>query len=122
MWTYKQSTGEIIDAGGEVVGVGYAGVGAGLNNPAAEQLHCIGPLPIGYYTIGPLQAHHAQLGANVAELMPDPANTMFGRSGFFLHGRKSATDMCASEGCIVQDHDPRMIVLNSDDRRLQVVA
>ena len=112
----------MIDADGGIVGVGYAGNGAGLGNPAMQNVLKVGPLPQGRYVIGPLQPSHGTLGANVAELKPDPQNDMFGRSGFFLHGRKSLTDMDASEGCIVLDHDPRMLVLQSDDRDLAVVT
>lgn len=106
---------------GSVVGTGYAGNNDGLNNPAMQDRRGIGPLPCGGYTIGALEAAHGHLGANVAALIPDSDNEMFGRSEFFCHGRKSATDMDASEGCIVLDHDPRMKVLTSDCKRLQVV-
>lgn len=81
----------------------------------------MGPLPRGKYTIGPLQPSHGALGTNVAALIPDPSNEMFGRGSFYIHGRKGPTDMDASEGCIVVDHDPRMEILSSDDRELEVV-
>lgn len=105
-----------------VVGIGYAGHGWGRNNPRMEKVHGIGPLPAGDYTIGPLEMQHAALGLNVCALMPDPANTMYNRSGFFLHGRKSPTDLDASEGCIVLDHTSRMRVATSADRKLRVIA
>ena len=122
MLTYKQSTGEVIDAEGEIIATGYAGNGPDLNNPPSQVIHMHGPLPQGRYTIGPLQATHGTLGTNVAALIPDPANEMFGRSGFFIHGRKSATDMDASDGCIVIDHDARLKILTGADRDLEVIA
>ena len=122
MWTFSQSEGTITNAAGQIVGTGYAGNGDGLNNPAMQDQHGIGPLPQGKYTIGPLQAQHGALGTNVAPLEPHPDNEMYGRSGFFIHGRKSLLDMDASEGCIVLDHDPRMRVMEDPDKELQVVA
>ncbi len=122
MWTFVQSSGEMINGDGLVVGKGYAGNGEGLNNPAMQDVENKGPLPQGRYTIGPLQASHGKLGTNVAALDPAAGNEMFGRGDFFCHGRKGPDDMDASEGCIVLDHDPRMTVLKSGDRDLQVVA
>jgi len=120
--TWKQSTGQMFDAGGSVIATGYAGNGPDLNNPDSQAIHARGPLPQGNYAIGPLQASHGTLGTNVAFLEPDPANEMFGRSGFFMHGRKSPADMDASDGCIVIDHDARLAILNGIDRRLQVIS
>jgi hypothetical protein len=93
-----------------------------LNNPALQARSGVGPLPCGKYTIGPLEASHGHLGVNVCALIPYPDNEMFGRSEFYLHGRKSLDDMDASEGCIVLDHEPRMRVVNSPDKTLLVVA
>lgn len=120
--TWRQSTGQMFSSDSALVGAGYAGNGPGLNEPSMQGVHGVGPLPRGRYTIGPLQASHGALGTNVAALIPNPSNGMFGRSAFFCHGRKSLTDMDASEGCIVLDHEPRMVVLNGTDRDLEVVA
>jgi hypothetical protein len=43
-WTYKQSTGEL-DHNGAAIGAGYSGHGAGLNNPAMQNVHDVGPIP-----------------------------------------------------------------------------
>lgn len=121
MWKFIQSTGEMIAPDGEVFN-GYAGNGPGLNNPAMQNVPKVGPLPVGQYTIGELESSHGHLGTNVAALIQSEANDMFGRSAFYIHGRKGPDDMDASEGCIVMDHDDRMKVLTSADRQLVVVA
>lgn len=126
MWTWIQSSGEMIDAGGEVVGLGYSGAyPEGLNNPSIQTIHDQGPIPQGRYEIGPLLSSY--VAGNVvlewcSKLTPDPANEMFGRSGFLIHGRNSLTDLRASEGCIVLDHEPRMRILESADRLLEVTS
>lgn len=116
----------MLDPDGNLVQQLYAGCGIGRNNPAAQSLHVEGPLPVGGYTIGELEATHTTAEGHVltdsAALIPDPENEMFGRSGFRIHGRKSAVDESASNGCIILDHGPRMLVLNSACKRLRVVA
>ena len=119
---FVQKTGQWFDHDLKLIGTGYAGRGKGLNNPDMQGVRGVGPLCCGFYTIGPLEPSHDHLGLNVAELDPDLTNVMHGRSGFYLHGRKSPEDMNASEGCVVLDHEPRMKILNGEDRRLQVVA
>lgn len=124
MWTWQQTSGQMLNATGTLIGTGYAGRGDGLNDQAMQSEKGIGPLPRGKYTIGPLLSSHT-VGNVVlvwcAQLTPDPANEMFDRAGFMIHGRKSLTDMDASEGCIVLDFNPRMQVLKSEDRDLMVV-
>ena len=125
-WTWIQQTGQMFGPDGVLIGEGYAGNKEGLNNPALQARSGVGPLPCGRYTIGPLEATHTTAEGHVltdsAALIPDPANEMFGRSGFRIHGRKSLEDREASNGCIVLDHEPRMKVLTSPDRELIVLA
>jgi hypothetical protein len=121
-WHWNQFTGEMTSPEGKVIGVGYSGHGTGLNAPSQQHLKSIGPIPCGWYTTGHLEASHGHLGTNVAALIPDPDNEMFGRSAFYLHGRKGPLDMEASEGCIVLDYHPRLQVINSLDKRLHVTA
>ena len=118
MWTYSQKSGEI-SRDGVIVGVGYAGHGEGFNNPAMQEARGVGPIPRGRYTIGPAYTHD-HLGPLTMNLEPDPANEMFGRSLFRIHGRKSMVDKDASDGCIVQDHTARAAVSDSLDRALEV--
>lgn len=116
----------MLDPDGKLVQQLYAGCGDGRNNPAMQGIHGVGPLPVGGYTIGTLEATHTTAGGHLltdsAALVPDPANEMFGRSGFRIHGRKSLVDMDASNGCPILDHGPRMSVLNSECKRLRVIA
>ena len=122
MWTYQQSTGNLTDPSGEVIGQGYAGHGAGVNNPADEGIRQTGPLPTGKYTIGPFFNDVSGKGPLVAHLIPDPTNEMFGRSGFMIHGDTMAHNETASEGCIVLAHDLRQAIASSMDDDLVVVA
>jgi len=125
-WTWIQQTGQMFGPDGVLLAEGYAGHGSGLNNPYMQHVQGLGPLPCGRYTISPLEATHTTAAGHVlidsAALIPDPANEMFGRSGFRIHGRKSLEDREASNGCIVLDHEPRMKVLTSPDRELIVLA
>jgi hypothetical protein len=53
--TYEQSTGRWLNDAGEVLGVGYSGKGELKNNPSAENVHNLGPIPRGLWRIGPPQ-------------------------------------------------------------------
>jgi Protein of unknown function (DUF2778) len=122
MWTYKQSTGELKRDAGAVVGTGYSGMPPlGKNNPAQENVHLVGPLPRGLYTIG-APHDNPQLGPYAMYLAPDQENTMFGRGGFFMHSDSISHPGKASEGCIVIAEAVRQQVWNSGDHRLQVIA
>ena len=54
--TYHNSTGRLVcrDASGRttVDHTGYAGTGAGRNNPAMENVRNVGPIPQGNYSVG----------------------------------------------------------------------
>lgn len=91
----------------------YAGgdegkVPAGVNNPAMQSQHNIGPAPQGFYTIGaPIDDPHF---GPVMWLTPDAANVMFGRSGFGIHCKNAKRDAGllgtpagndSSDGCLV---------------------
>lgn len=119
MWTYSQTHGILSASGGIEVGVGYSGTGAGRNNPAMQAVHDVGPLPEGFYLIGPAY-EHPKLGPLTMNLIPDIDNQMFGRSDFRMHGDNATHD--ASEGCIVMEHGVRLRLSQSTDRRLQVIA
>lgn len=80
----------------------YSGHGVGLNNPAAESIEALGPIPAGKWHIGEFEKL-PHLGPCVARLTPYAGVTTFGRTGFFLHGDNAARDHTASDGCIIAD-------------------
>jgi hypothetical protein len=101
--------------------VGYAGHAAGLNNPAMQNVHDIGPLPRGRYKMTALvDSPHTGLATIIMD--PDPANEMFGRSGFRIHGDNAAANHSASDGCIIAGHAAdRTQIWNSGDHDLEVL-
>lgn len=121
MWTYQQSTGEISLDGGAPQGRGYSGFGAGKNNPALEDEADIGPIPRGRYKIGePEDLDGGLHGPFVLPLIPDPANEMFGRSGFLIHGDSISHPGMASRGCIILERAIREQIAASGDGDLQI--
>lgn len=96
---YEQDTGKFYD-GSVLVGQGWAGHEAGKNNHDMQQVHGVGPLPIGKYVIAdPVEGTH--LGPEAFPLVPDPSNEMFGRSAFYIHGASAMHPQMSSDGCII---------------------
>lgn len=121
-WTYQQSTGKLLDPAGDWVGTGYSGNGAGLNNPAMQEVPEVGPIPAGMWAIG-AAAQVPVLGPVVMHLQPSPAGALdpFGRSGFFIHGDNADESHTASCGCIVLGPADRRLMAASPDRNLEVI-
>jgi lysozyme len=125
-WIYAQKTGNMfhIENGGAVLkGSGYSGNGADENNPTAQFIPQHGPIPQGWYTIGPPQQFKSMV--NCLPLTPDPGNNMGGRSGFLIHDGAFNNPLghgMTSEGCICLPQIRRVEIWDSGDRRLQVVA
>lgn len=121
MWIYHQTTGLLV-RNGLTVCTGYSGYGKSKNYPADQQLHNLGPCPQGFYTIGPPEAlEGGPHGPYVLPLTPDPANEMFGRSGFLMHSDSISHPGFASAGCIIIPTPVRRAIVASGDNRLQVV-
>jgi hypothetical protein len=116
---FQQSTGKFTLADGTVV-QGYSGHGDGEDRPEMQDVKNVGPLPRGRYTGIQLFDPHPHVGAYAIELQPDPSNTMFGRSGFFMHGDSIAHPGDASDGCIVLPHDTRVAFWTSSDHIIEV--
>lgn len=125
-WQWSQSTGILTGPAGTKIAQGYAGNGAGLNNPQMQDAHGVGPLPCGDYLIGDLVDKHVTTEGvtltNALPLIPDPKNQMFNRAGFWVHGDTIAMDYSASDGCPVVPLWARMQMAQSDDRQFRVVA
>jgi hypothetical protein len=124
--TYSQSTGEMRDGSGALLGTGYAGHGSGVNNPAMQEVENVGPLPRGIYTINP-PVNTTTHGPYVMWLTPDPANHMFGRCGFGIHDdeRLHPGLRLASTGCIVIGQVARVAIwlaASASDGKLQVTG
>lgn len=119
MWTFEQSTGKLYSKVGVCVATGYAGGNCGKNpegknNPSMQGSKAIGPLPQGVYTIGtPVMA--SKLGPFAVPLVPDAANIMFGRGGFYCHGDTTPPGN-ASEGCIIMPRAIREQLVASKER------
>lgn len=125
MWIWASNRGVLYrlsdDHAITIIGKGYAGHGAGVNNTLYEDIRELGPLPQGWYTIGEPQ-DHPRLGPFVMRLMADASNQMHGRTGFYVHGDNTTPDpRDASRGCIVLDRAVREKVAASGNRRLRVV-
>ena len=122
MWTYQQSTGKL-GHDGVLVGTGYAGAPNAVNDPDKQNIHAVGPIPRGMWTIGPAFTD-PHLGPLAMHLTPAASTETFGRTAFLIHAdrRDFATHpQQASEGCIIMPNYVRQIVAASDDRSLEVV-
>jgi hypothetical protein len=100
---------------------GYSGAGDNKNVPASQWIKNKGPIPCGIYTIEPpidTKTH----GPYVLWLTPDPANEMFGRSAFGIHGDSLVAPGTASEGCIILSRVSRETIWLSGDHILEVKA
>jgi len=121
MWQYKQTTGELRDGQGNVVAKGYSGKGEYKNKHEAQGVVGMGPIPVGCYTINP--PHQSlKTGPYAMDLVPDAANTMFGRSAFQMHGDSLRNPGTASSGCIIMPRAIRERVWSSRDHRIEVIA
>lgn len=119
MYTYNQATRVLSRDGVLISSDGHSGNGAGLNNPAMQCVHNVGPLPRGRYKIGSWQDYHEHLGPIVAPLIPQPDENgslawLCGRGGFYIHGPEF------SEGCIIQVRPVRESMRASGDGDLSV--
>lgn len=113
---YRQEDGyTTLDGEGE--GHGYSGHGEGLNNPAMEAVHNIGPVPKGKYLIGKAFDHPGK-GPCVFRLTPVGHNA-HKRTGLMIHGDNLTHD--ASEGCIVLGRLVRHAIRNDAETVLEVV-
>lgn len=121
-WQYQQSTGNLTDPNGNQVGQGYSGHGDGLDNPAQQTVHMIGPIPQGNWSIGAFFDDPGGKGPIVAHLMPMAGTDAFGREGFMIHGDNSLANHTASEGCIILGHSFRQMIAASPDKSLVVIA
>lgn len=114
MITYPQSTGHI-NRDGVVIASGYSGHGTGLFNPALQNVHDVGPIPQGRYTLrkvtNAVELRRLKLGPTVFYCEPEGTDWlistvttlpwMFGRFAFYIHWDNEFFNYTASHGCIV---------------------
>lgn len=102
---YEQSTGKLFYNDGRLIAQCYSGFNEGKNNPELQDKANLGPIPQGSYTLGsPEHAGPGETSKNgpyTIRLTQDPANKMFGRDGFLMHGDAIKTPGSASHGCII---------------------
>lgn len=112
-FVYVQETGDLYQR----MATGYSGHGAGKNNPALQREPNVGPLPAGYYVVGPPHDSPTH-GPLVRPLTPNQHNAMFGRFGFLIHGDSLAHPGDASEGCIILPRTARVAIPNGAQLRV----
>jgi hypothetical protein len=90
---------------------GYAGNGAGLNNPSDQFCTNIGPPPTGTWQIG-ASTSSATMGPDILPLSPVnvPGNN---RTGLYIHGDNSNQNYTASTGCIILNAPTRAAITAS---------
>jgi hypothetical protein len=120
-WTYAQKTGGL-QQDGKPVATGYSGSGAGKNNPDMQQVHDVGPIPQGDWTIIGPPVSTAEHGPYVLTLKPAAETLTFGRFGFLMHGDSKESPGCASRGCVIMPRPVREQVWQSGDPDLKVVT
>jgi hypothetical protein len=119
MWTYNQVDGTLLHDG-EQAGEGYSGFADGKNNPEMQNVHDVGPIPVGTYQIG--EPHDTTThGPHVMALTPVAPTDTFGRDGFLIHGDSIAAPGTASHGCIIMPRNVRDAISTSGDTDLRVV-
>lgn len=119
MWVYEQTNGWL-GREGKRVARGYSGHPPYVNEPAAQAIRHLGPIPQGLYDIGP-PSDTATHGPYVLPLYPRRGNAMFGRSGFLIHGDSKTQPGLASHGCIILPRPDRETIWESNDHEIQVI-
>lgn len=127
VFVWIQDEGVMLDDAGNEVAEGWAGHGAGRNNPAMQPVHEVGPLPQGLYDVGPwgdassVLGYPAHLGPFIARLTQVEGET-FGRDGFYIHGPGGADPTQSSKGCVEIMRVQRLQVMAMRPDQLRVVG
>lgn len=128
MLIYRQSTGLLTGPDGKRMGMGYSGSGAGKNDPAAQDVPGIGPIPRGLWSIG-APYDSARTGPFTIPLYKlddakpgDDVDQANGRSAFRIHGDSLMAPGTASRGCIVLPRIVRNHIVALGAKQLQVIA
>jgi hypothetical protein len=116
---FVQSTGElIVQTPRPLTFHGYAGRGIGRNNPDCQSIQNVGPLPRNMYAVSaPFDS--GSHGPVCFRLTPVGGGSMYGRSGFLIHGDNVRGD--ASKGCIIMHRPCRDFLARHRVTTLEVV-
>lgn len=125
MWTWDQSAGMLKASNGKTVATGYSGKGSGKNNPAAQAIRAVGPIPRGLWKIGaPYNSKNVgpfALPLYAVDGKLDDVHAPTGRSAFRIHGDSARNPGNSSNGCIILSRVVREQIWRSGDHELQVV-
>lgn len=122
MWGFQLTTGALRNPSATVVGYGYSGNGADLDNPAGQGDRDHGPIPQGLWMIGEFFDDPGDKGLIVSRLTPVEEKDALGRTGFMIHGDNQKLNHTASDGCIILNHGLRAMIAASSDDVLLVTA
>jgi len=117
---YQITSGIMSQDDSTQVATGWSGNGLGKNQPEMTNVHNVGPLPVGTYSVGEW-SDHPHVGPNSARLTQTSGES-FGRDGFFIHGPGTTDYGQESKGCIVIPHNDRLKVIALNPDQITVTA
>ena len=97
-----------------IIGFGYSGHSANLNDIHKANIQGVGPLPAGTYIITEVY-DDPKRGRHTCRLKAAIGNKMFGRDGFLIHGDTEAEAHEASDGCIIAPYWVRLTFKAGDE-------
>lgn len=103
----------------KLVAVGYSGFGDWKNNPEAQKMKGLGPIPCGQYHIGAAY-DSPNTGPMTLPLEALPGTDTFGRGDFKIHGDSRIHPGAASHGCIILPRNVREWVNKGEQKTLEV--
>ena len=125
MWTYNSKTGELLHPDGTSFGFGFSGNGRGINQPAYDGVHDLGPIPKGKYKMTQWIDKDPHLGLCVIVL--EKVDVAVDRDGFRIHGPRNLFTrgldafLHSSNGCIcIGDCTTRKVIWGFADHDLEV--
>lgn len=120
VWVYHQNS-RVLSHNHIQITKGYSGKGRDKNRHDRQHIKNRGPIPVGQYTLEDGPFTHYKTGRYTIRLKPNPANEMFGRDSFMIHGDSKDHPGQASEGCIILQRQFREKIWNSGDHDIEVV-
>jgi hypothetical protein len=105
----------------------------GFNNPAMQNIHNVGPLPLGDWEISGPPFDDAKHGKYILRLAPKKGTETYKRTGFLWHGKPVIPEginlllpspfICTgSEGCLCSSPVTRTRVYQSGDTFLRTIS